>query len=226
MHAGVSPTTGIYGDVYNASDATQAVSINLDTITRTDSVSGLSYVAVQANGAETGNDIVRGFETVFTGSGNDVVFGNSAANFIGAGAGNDHLFAGLGNDNVDGGAGADVLAGGSGRDQLDAGVDSNLDRFIYTALSDSTALAGGRDTLLNFTEADRIDLDGLGIASLHYVGTGVAFDGLAGAVRVTSTAEGWLIQLDADGNSTADFAIAVDDAAHTAVTNWSDNFIL
>jgi RTX calcium-binding nonapeptide repeat (4 copies) len=226
LHSGVDPAAGIFGDIYNAADALLDVVINLDVAQQTDRVTGLVHAASRATGTETGTDTVRGMETVFTGEGDDVVFGNASGNFVSSGMGDDHLAGGLGHDYLVGGAGADHLTGGNGRDILDGSSDADLDTIHYTALLDSTATRTGRDTLYNFTETDRVHLGDMGVAGLHYVGTQTVFDGVAGALRVVSTAAGWMIQLDVDGNQTADFALEVLDANHANVTDWSDNFIL
>ena len=59
----------------------------------------------------------------------------------------------------------------------------------------------------------------------HSVGTDVAFDAVAGAVRVVTTALGWLIQLDSNGDFVADMSIDVTDASHAGVTDGSDQFL-
>ena len=126
------------------------------------------------------------------------------------------------------GIGADFLVGGSGLDYLDAGIDSDLDTISYTALTDSRTARGGRDVVLNFTDADRIDFGNMVIAggtADHYVGTDVAFDAVAGAVRVVTTAAGWTVQLDSNGDRVADMAIDIYDLTHGGVTDWSDQFL-
>ena len=228
LQTGSNPLLGLYGDEYNASDATTATVINLNAAAATDSVTGIVHAGAKVTGAETGIDLIAGFETAYTGTGNDVILGNTDANFLSGGDGADHLFGNGGSDFVQGGTGADFLSGGAGLDVLDAGIDTDLDTILYTALSDSRIARGGRDVLLNFTDADRIDFGNMVIAGGtvdHYVGTDVAFDAFAGAVRVVTTALGWLIQLDSNGDLVADMSIDVTDALHTGVTDWSDQFL-
>ena len=217
---------GIYGDEYNASDATQAVFINLNNTVGTDVVTGLTYQILRATGTETGTDVLRGFETVYVGAGNDVVFGNASANYINGGAGADHLFGGNGNDHLFGNTGRDSLMGGAGGDILDGGLDAVRDTIIYTALTESAAGGTGRDRLQNVMTQDRIDFTRVSTVDVHYIGTQVAFDGSLGALRVMSTSDGWLIQVDTDGNNVANFAISVLDADHTNVTDWSTSFLV
>lgn len=82
--------------------------------------------------------------------------------------------------------------------------------------------------LLNFTDADRIDFGDMVIAggtADHYAGTDTAFDGIAGGIRVVTTATGWLLQLDSNGDLVADMAIDVADPSHGGVTDWVDQFL-
>ncbi len=230
LQTGASPALGLYGDEYNASDATTAVIINMNGAgaAATDRVTGLVHAGGTASGAETGLDQIKGFEAAFTGSGNDVIFGNADANALSGAVGDDHIFGGSGGDYLQGGIGADYLEGGAGLDYLDAGVDSDTDTIVYTLLTDSRTARSGRDVLLNFTDADRIDFGDMVIAggtADHYVGTDVAFDGIAGGVRVVTTATGWLVQLDGNGDLVADMSIDVSDMAHSGVTGWSDQFL-
>ena len=228
LHSGSNPLLGLYGDTYNAADATTSVIVNLNATAATDLATTIVHAGAKASGTETGVDLIAGFEVAFTGSGNDVVFGNNDANFLSSFGGDDHLFGGAGNDYLAGGIGADFLVGGSGLDYLDAGIDSDLDTISYTALTDSRTARGGRDVVLNFTDADRIDFGNMVIAggtADHYVGTDVAFDAVAGAVRVVTTAAGWTVQLDSNGDRVADMAIDIYDLTHGGVTDWSDQFL-
>lgn len=59
----------------------------------------------------------------------------------------------------------------------------------------------------------------------HYVGTDVVFDAIAGGVRVVTTATGWLVQLDSNGDLVADMLIDVADQTHGGVTDWFDQFL-
>ena len=117
---------------------------------------------------------------------------------------------------------------GAGRDTLDAGIDSDADTIHYTSLTASHTSGSGRDVLLNFTDTDRIDFGDMviaGGAANHYVGTDVVFDAIAGGVRVVTTASGWLVQLDGNGDLVADMSIDVADQTHAGVTDWFDQFL-
>lgn len=97
------------------------------------------------------------------GSGDDLIFGNAAANRLEAGAGNDslwgdagadRLWGGVGDDLLDGGAGRDSLRGDAGQDRLDGGADADLleggpgDDWLSGGAANDTLLGGdGQDTL-------------------------------------------------------------------------------
>jgi Ca2+-binding RTX toxin-like protein len=61
-------------------------------------------------------DVLKSIENVLTGSGNDTIIGNDAANAIDAGAGDDTVEGGAGDDYLTGGPGSDLLYGGPGAD--------------------------------------------------------------------------------------------------------------
>lgn len=72
--------------------------------------------------------IARGtvIEHGLTGSGNDLLTGNTAGNGLSAGAGADTVRGGAGNDAIRGQAGADDLAGEAGFDLIEGGTGNNL----------------------------------------------------------------------------------------------------
>lgn len=101
---------------------------DLDGGTGSDTVSYAteSAAVAVALGAGTGGpagatDVLRSFDGVVTGAGNDSVVGTGASERFALGAGDDALDAGDGNDGADGGAGNDVLRGGPGSDFLTGG---------------------------------------------------------------------------------------------------------
>ena len=136
-------------------------------------------------------------ENARSGSGNDTLTGNEAANRLDSGAGNDTLSGNGGDDILVGGAGKDVLTGGTGRDS-----------FLFQSNADS--LVGvGRDVVTDFTKgSDLIDLSALNASK--FIGTGL-FTGQAGQVRYAAFDGGTIIELDSNGDRIADFQVQFDD---------------
>ncbi|HYJ31108.1 MAG TPA: calcium-binding protein [Allosphingosinicella sp.] len=117
-----------------------------------------------------------------------------------------------------GGAAADVLRGGSAGDLIYGGANSDTlqgnggnDRFVYYAVTDSTAAA--RDGIQDFTLGDLLDLSGIdadlqvdGDQAFTFV-TG-PFTG-AGQLRIVGSGGLVTVEADTDGNGIADFEISV-----------------
>ncbi len=95
-----------------------------------------------------------------------------------------------GNDQLMGAGGADVLIGGKGKN-----------RYIYIDVEDSPAAKGEQDKILKFGKKDKINLQGLA-EDLQYIGSS-KFTATAGDVRFSKGT----LQVDADGDKSADFAI-------------------
>ncbi len=132
-------------------------------------------------------------ENARSGSGNDTLTGNGAANRLEGGAGNDKL---------DGQGGNDVLIGGIGTDTLTGGEGSDVFRFETVA---DSAVGAGRDVITDFLKgADKIDLSAIGASS--FIGT-AQFGGVAGQVRYVSAADATYVELDSDGDGRADFQL-------------------
>ncbi|UOR14977.1 M10 family metallopeptidase C-terminal domain-containing protein [Qipengyuania aquimaris] len=108
-------------------------------------------------GGLTGNVVIgRGtvIENARSGTGNDEIVGNDAANDLRSGEGNDILSGGGGDDYMHGGAGDDTLDGGAGRDKLYGGNgEDNL-----SGGNSSDRLAGGpqADVLSGGGASDRL----------------------------------------------------------------------
>lgn len=157
----------------------------------------LALIANALKGDDTfrgGNDI--DYMKMF--DGNDTLIGNG---------GNDYLYGGSGNDKIIGGRGHDYLRGESGSDT-----------FIYRSIAESTAATNGRDTIYDFTSADKIDLSAVdastktaGNQAFNFIGT-KAFTGKAGDLRFEKKASDTFIYADVNGDKVADFAIHLDDA--------------
>ena len=114
----------------------------------------------------TGNLIIaRGtiIEDVETGSGNDHVTGNSAANSFSLGNGADEAYGGVGFDTVNAGAGADTVWGGEQADTLNGenGADilwgeQGADRLSGGAGADTLDGGAGDDVLWGGTQNDSL----------------------------------------------------------------------
>jgi len=152
-----------------------------------------------------GNDVISATKTV---AGQHKATGEEDT-ILGRG-GNDKIDGAGGNDTIRGGAGNDKIIGGLGVDQLFG--NAGADQFIFKSVADS--LADNADTINGFSHSqhDKIDLRGVAADALgagqHFTFIGGAvFGSHAGELRYDSTAD--LVQVDTDGNGTADFAIHV-----------------
>jgi len=80
-------------------------------------------------GGDAEGDVLREFEALVGGSGNDTLTGDGAANRLAGEAGDDLLDGGAGNDTLDGGAGNDTLLGGAGADLLIGGDGFDISSY-------------------------------------------------------------------------------------------------
>lgn len=125
----------------------------IDTIVT--SFSSWTLTAMFENLTYSGSGAFRGVGN----ASNNVIIGGAGADTLIASGGDDRLEGGAGNDNLDAGAGNDTLWGGQGNDTLRGG--DGRDSFVVKSGD------GGTDTVMDFSVAnDRIDVSGLGIASL------------------------------------------------------------
>jgi Ca2+-binding RTX toxin-like protein len=150
-----------------------------------------------------------GADTLDGGTGNDTLDGGDGADELSGGDDNDALFGGAGNDTLTGGVGDDTLTGGNGRDTLVGGAGS--DTFIFTEVSNS--LPGARDTIVDLTSADWIDLSAIdadtGTAGDQAFTLVSAFDGHAGEMTLSYSgpAGRTTLNLDVNGDGVADMSI-------------------
>lgn len=99
-----------------------------------------------ADSWELGFDFLYGIENATTGSGDDSLGGNEAANVLDAGAGADTLYGWGGNDTLYGRAGIDDLNGGTGADRLYGGADAD---WLLGAEGNDRLSGGSGDDELN-----------------------------------------------------------------------------
>jgi Ca2+-binding RTX toxin-like protein len=118
-------------------------------------------------------------------------------------------------DDLTGGAGSDQLFGNLGADLLKGGAGA--DSFEYYSTAESTAAS--RDTILDFTSGDIINLSVIdadgnsanGDSRFTFIGAD-AFGRVAGQLRAfldPATAGKWFVEADVDGDGTADLSIQV-----------------
>jgi hypothetical protein len=161
-----------------------------------------------------GNDRVRTF------SGDDIVLTSLA--FSGA----DDIDTGGGDDFINPGSGADIVRGGAGKDIIELEFDGSRDSVAYgtldftfdVALSDIVSgFEPGRDVfdlrLVATDEAVPLDIDFDDVVQIH-----------ADLLDSPANEDELVVALDADGNSTIDFFVAVledfGDAANLTPNNF------
>ncbi|HWT12511.1 MAG TPA: M10 family metallopeptidase C-terminal domain-containing protein, partial [Allosphingosinicella sp.] len=105
---------GIDSIVYNGS---KNANIDLRPATLKYEEGGGGWISY-AYGIHGGYTVANGvtIENATSGSGNDRLVGNNAANILNGGAGNDSLSGGAGSDTLNGGSGGDRMTGGTGND--------------------------------------------------------------------------------------------------------------
>lgn len=174
--------------------------------------------------------------------GNDVMTGNSGADYFRGYDGKDQLFGLQGNDVLVGGNGNDKLYGERGNDKLLGGAENDLlngfegtdimtggtgaDAFVFTSKAASNAYYG-YDTITDFShaEGDRMDLRDIdkfsGDTIFRFIGK-AAFTGSKMDLRYSVGASDTYVYGDTNGDRVADFRIHLDDA----VTLVKGDFLL
>jgi Ca2+-binding RTX toxin-like protein len=129
---------GIGIDTADFRDKTKSVAVVL---------SGDTYAPVTVGGVD--EDRVRSIETVWGGSGNDSLTGDSRNNLLSGLSGNDILRGGPGDDSLFGDDGNDVLNGGPGNDFLFGGIIGLGGNDVLNGGPGNDVLNGGnqKDTL-------------------------------------------------------------------------------
>lgn len=148
---------------------------------------------------------------------------SDAVDSFAGGAGDDTLDGGGGADRLIGGTGDDRLIGGDGIDVLSGGPGS--DTFAYRALTDLDA--EGRERIFGFGDGDRIDLSAIdpdagttGDQAFRFIGD-AAFSATGGhEVRSVTHGRWQLVEIDGDGDGTADAAVRVEAQSPLAAADF------
>jgi serralysin len=143
----------------------------------------------------------------------DVHLGSGDDLFDGKGGKSGAIFGESGNDTLIGGNKKDVLAGGMDKDALSGG--KGADRFVFDDVAES-AVGAGRDVIkdLSHTQKDKIDLQAIdaitGAAddTFKFIGK-QKFHDKAGELRYFKSGKMLIVEGDVNGDSLADFQIAV-----------------
>ena len=152
----------------------------------------------------------QGFDRLYGLDGNDRISGGGDGDTIYGGDGNDVLWGGPGNDFLFGESGNDRLIGGLGRDRLQGGSGNDL--FRFDSVDDSPPGSSQRDVIVDFGDADRIDLRRIdanetqaGNQAFVFIGS-APFSGTPGELRYVPG----MVSGDTTGDGSADFAIRID----------------
>ena len=121
----------------------------------------INLASTSRQNTRDGKDILTGIENVKGGGGNDLIRGDSEANYLYGENGKDRLYGGTGNDRLYGGDGNDGLYGEDGNDLLTGGLGN--DQLTGGAGRDTFCISTGvgRDVITDYgTGNDRIRLLG------------------------------------------------------------------
>lgn len=169
-----------------------------------------SNVAFTVNGS-AGDDIVKGVVNVA-----NTLNGGDGWDFLRGGLLADTINGGDGNDKISGFGGADILTGGSGADQFrllgltDSGTGTAADRI--------TDFAIGTDFLdFRLYDADAATA-GLQNPGFSFIGNNTFSHTNAAEIRFQNSGGDLLVQVDVDGNGTADMEIVLLGLANQTLT--------
>ncbi|WP_395678608.1 calcium-binding protein [Inquilinus sp.] len=157
-------------------------------------------------GGNAQGDVLSGIESVYGGSGSDVLSGGTTANTL---VGN------AGNDVINGRGGQDALGGGAG-----------ADRFIFDSITHSKVAAPDRIADFSHAEGDRIDLRPIdaitgtsGNQAFSFIGT-AAFGHHAGELHYAIAGSTTTVSGDVNGDGKADFSIVLTGAIHLVASDF------
>src|SRR3989338_1923157 len=188
--------------------------LSLDTsdlnVARTATIGGTGAVTLSAAGKVISVDGVNttitgssGADTITGGTGVDILTGGAGGDTISAGAGADTIYA----DNVSGSyASADTVTGGTGAD-------------VFTWTSTTSGGSSATDIITDFktgsgsynsSEGDKLDITNVSAGAAYTIlGNGASFDGTLNSIIWAQSGADTLVQVDLDGNLSAEFAITL-----------------
>lgn len=163
-------------------------------------------------------------DTISGSSGNDTIKGGRGDDSLSGGDNDDLLYGNAGADRLEGGNGADRLFGGAGRDVSTGGAGADL--FLFKEVSDLTTTRKP-ETITDFTQGeDRIffaPIDAnsgtIGDDAFTFVGT-AAFSNTAGELRYYQTAGATFVEMDVDGDGSADGTLRLDGVINLLATDF------
>ena len=176
-------------------------------------VGNLTNNVIIGNAADNRLLGLAGTDHLLGGEGDDVIGGGDGNDTLQGGDGNDWLRGAVGNDSLTAGGENDTLIGAAGADTLHGGTGN--DSFIFVRQTDSGATAPTSDLIVDFVRGeDVIDLAGVDARTTNgvpndaftFIGTAV-FSNVAGQLRYGTAAGVTTLQMDVNGNGTADTII-------------------
>ncbi len=189
---------------------------------------GIIVVGMVAGTPFLGQNLVMNTSTVafdvIGSAGVDIIKANlNAFNFINGGDSTDQIRGGALIDTINGGNGNDKIIGFTGADTLTGGAGA--DQFRYLFASDS-GVGGAADHITDFVAGtDRfnfslLDADPVapGRQALSFINTAAFSATGAAEVRYGVSGADLLVQVDLDGNGTADMEIVLDGASAQTLT--------
>ncbi len=206
----MSGQTATESFTYTMRDSAGALSTAAVTIT----IIGADEPVIYINPPTTGTGPYPGTsgDDVMSGTGGaDTMYGQAGDDEIAAGEGADSIFGGADDDTISGDGSNDTINGGMGRDDLTGGAGADTFRF-YLA-SESTLIDFDRIRDFKAAEGDKIDLSLIDANTLlgdnNAFTLAGSFTGVAGQLIYGTTASGYLVQGNVNGDAVADIAIEV-----------------
>jgi Ca2+-binding RTX toxin-like protein len=143
---------------------------------------------------------------------------------LSGGSGSDTIYGGSGNDTIDGGADADTIVGGAGADSLVGGLAADLFRFTSTT---DAGTGAAKDTIADFSQAqgDKIDLSTMNLGTVYLLGTTAFTNTGAAEIRWSVSGSDTTLQVDTDGNGSANMEILLQNFNATTAPMTTADFL-